>query len=141
MKVVLDNNVFISGIFWRGAPHQLIKLAEEKRIKIFTSPKILDELFDVLQREKFKHLFQEGKTNIKEVSKKILKMVKTCYSEIEVKIIKDDPTDNIFLACALSAKVDFIISGDKHLLTLKSFQNIQILSPKEFLRQFNQLKK
>lgn len=136
MKVILDNNVFISGIFWQGAPYQIIKLAEKNKIEIFTCLEILKELFGVLKREKFDSFFEEGKTTREEVFQKILDLVQICYPKVKIQLIKDDPSDNIVLACAISSQADFIISGDKHLLKLKSFQGIPIVTPQQFLRQF-----
>lgn len=136
MKIVLDNNVFISGIFWKGTPHQIIELTEKGKIEIFTTKEILNELFGVLKREKFKPLFIEGETNFEEVFKKILRLVKICISEEKIKIIKEDPSDNNFLACAVSCQASFIVSGDKHLLKLGNFLDIPIISPKEFIKRF-----
>ncbi len=136
MIVVLDNNVFISGIFWKGATHRIIELAEKGKIEIFTTLEILEELSNVLRREKFNFLFKEGKTNIEEVFKKVLELVKVCVVRKKVKVIKEDPSDDKFLACALASQASFIISGDKHLLSLKKFQDIFIVSPNEFLRNF-----
>jgi len=134
MRVVLDNNVFISGIFWEGAPHQIIKLAEKNKLEIFTTTEILNELFGVLKREKFEPLFREGKTTLEEISERTLELVKICIPKIKVNIIKEDPADNKFLACAITCQASFIVSGDKHLLKLKEFQGIPIVSPREFLK-------
>lgn len=136
MKIVLDNNVFISGIFWKGSPCQIIKLAEERKIEITTSAKILKELFNVLQREKFKPFYEEGQTNFKKVFDKILELIKIYPSILKLEIIKEDPEDNKFLACALEAQASFLVSGDKHLLKLKKFHNIPILTPRQFLDYF-----
>lgn len=134
MRIVLDNNVFISGIFWKGIPNEIIKLAEKNKFEIFTTLEILSELFRVLKREKFKLLFKEGKITFEEVSEKILEIVKICSPKSKVKVITEDPEDNKFLACAISCQASFIISGDDHLLKLKEFQDIPIVSAKEFLR-------
>jgi len=134
MRIVLDNNVFISGIFWKGAPHEIIQLAEENKIEIFTSLEILKELFGVLKREKFKPLFREGKTSVEEVFGRILGLVKICTPKIEIKVIKEDPPDNKFLACVITAQASFIISGNEHLLNLKKFKGISIISPRSFLK-------
>jgi len=56
------------------------------------------------------------------------------------KIIKEDLADNHFLACALTSGADFIVTGDKHLLILKEFQGIPIVSPKEFFKRYKRLK-
>ena len=140
MKVVLDSNVFISGIFWQGPPHEIIELAESGKIEIFATSEILEELFGVLQREKFKPLFKKGETNVEKVFRKILKLVEVFPTKQEVDIIKEDPFDNNFLACALSCRASFIISGDKHLLKLKEFQSIPIFSPGEFLEIIKKIK-
>ena len=141
MKIVLDSNVFISGIFWKGFPNEIIKLAEKGKLEIFTTNEILEELFGVLKREKFKHLFEEGKTNINEVSEKVLELVKICEHIKGIRIIKEDPSDDKFLACAISCQASFIVSGDKHLLKLKKFQGILIVSPREFLKLYSKQKK
>jgi len=133
MKAILDNNVFISGIFWKEVPHQIIKLAEGNRFEIATTIEILEELFGVLKREKFKPLFKEGETNLEEVSEKVLELVRIYIPKVKVDVIPGDPEDNKFLACAISCQASFIISGDEHLLRLKKFQGIPIVTPKKFL--------
>jgi len=50
-----------------------------------------------------------------------------------IDVIKDDPDDNKVLACALEARADYIVSGDQHLLSLRHYQNINIITVKEFL--------
>lgn len=135
MKVVLDTNVFISGLFWTGTPHKIIKAAENKKITIVMTPEILSELVGVLEREKFTPLFREAGTTLDEVIKKVTALVKIFPSSVEFNVIKEDPTDNKFLACALAAQASFIVSGDQHLLKLKSFGKIPILTPRQFLNQ------
>jgi len=67
------------------------------------------------------------------------KKVNILYKPISIKIeiIKDDPDDNKFTECAVTNKADYIISGDNHLLNLREYGNIKILSPKEFLDYYN----
>lgn len=141
MRIVLDNNVFVSGIFWKGASHEIIKLAEGNKVEIYSSIEILKELFGVLRRDKFKPYFKEAETTIEAVFQKILKLVQICVPTIKVRVVKEDPPDNRFLACALTARAFFVVSGDKHLLQLKEFQGIPIVSPREFLKRFKSIKK
>lgn len=133
MKIVLDNNVFISGIFWKGPSHKIIALAEENKIEIFVTSEIFNELIDVLQREKFKPFLEEGKTTIEELSIKILGLIKFCMPNEKVKVIKEDPDDNKFLACAEACQASFVISGDGHLLKVKEFKGIPLIAPRKFL--------
>lgn len=132
MRIVIDNNIFISGIFWQGPPNKIIKLVEKGYFDIYSSSKILEELFNVLERKKFDSLFEEAQTTRSEVFLKILELVKIISPIKNLNIIKDDPDDNRILECALTGSASFIISGDNHLLKLKSFQNILILNPRQF---------
>ncbi len=136
MKIVLDNNVFISGIFWQGSPNEIIKLAEQKKLIIVATSEIINELFGVLEREKFSRFFRESQTEKQEVCGKILALVELCQPKEKLEVIKTDSSDNMFLSCALASNAKFIVSGDKHLLALKKFRNISILTPAQFLNCF-----
>lgn len=134
MKVVIDTNVLISSFFSSGSPsHKIISYWKKGRITLCATYNILEEYIGVLARFEIKeNQLREffGLINRKE---NILFVV----PDITVKIIKADPTDNMFLECALAAKAEFIISGDKHLLDLKKYKKIKIVSPSEFLTLFN----
>ena len=128
MIVVLDTNVLISAIFWRGAPYKIIVNALKKKYSLCLSTEILNELEEKL-RLKFK--FPENKIEdhieiIKEYGIIIRPTVRT-------NAVKEDPDDNKVLECAVEGKADYIISGDNHLLKIKEFNGIKILTPKEFL--------
>ena len=116
MKIVLDNNVFISGIFWKGTPHKIIQLAEKHKIEVHSSIEILEELFGVLKRKKFNPYFQEAEITTSQVFEKILELVKICIPLIKFQVIKKDSDDNKFLECAFACGACFIVSGDQHLL-------------------------
>jgi len=136
MRVVLDTNVFISAIFWRGSPHDILKFAEEDKITLVSSREILEELFGVLQRDKFQPYLQQTQTNLPELIEHISSIVEVFSPLKKVSIIEEDPSDNKFLDCALSSGASFIISGDHHLLDLKEFQDILIVAPSQFLKRF-----
>lgn len=135
MKVVLDTNVFISALLWQKSIKEILNLARQKKIQICVSQKILTEFTKVLKYPKFSQRLKSiGKTP-SEIINEFLEIIKL-YSSIELKtaIIKEDPSDTKFLSCAFSCGASFIISGDKHLLSLKKFRNIPILSPQKFLK-------
>lgn len=128
-KVVIDTNVMISAFGWHGKPEDIIKLATTDRIKNFISLEMLAELRKVVAYPKLN--FSE--TLQAEVIETVFSASSIVSVNESINVIVDDPPDNRVLECALSANVDFIISGDKHLLNLKAFQGIEILSPEDFL--------
>ena len=136
MRVVLDANIFISGIFFGGKLRKILDLIEEKKITPCFTVTTLKELEYILSHEKF----TQQRKLLSFVIADFLARLKD-YSLIFLqptripKIVKEDLADNYLLACALMAQASFIISGDKHLLKLRKFHNIPILSPKEFLKK------
>ena len=128
MIVVLDTNILISALFWRGNPYKVISNALERKYSLYLSAEILDELEEKL-RAKFK--FPEDK--IKDHIGILREYGKFVEPIIKVNVIKEDPDDNKVLECAFSCNADYIISGDQHLLKLKEFKGIKIVTAKEFL--------
>ena len=129
-KVVLDTNIYLSGLIWpESLPGQVLKLARKRRIEVFCSRFILDELKKILSI-KFDYSQEFSQRYIEE----LLKFVKIVKPQVAISVIKEKDDDNRILECALKAKVDVLISGDrKHLLPLKDFRGIKIISAREFL--------
>jgi len=130
IKVVLDTNVFISALFWKGAPHQVFKRILEGAILNFISPEIVAEIQGRLLDK-----FKLPPEKVKEFLEIIIFSSKVVYPKKKLNIVKEDPSDNKIIECALEAKASFIISGDKHLLNIKKYKGIKIVSPKEILSQ------
>ena len=131
LKAVIDTNVFISGLIKSPSCRKIIKTLERWKFVLVVSPEILAELIGVIGRPKFHNTIKrETAAKLIEVIKAQALLVKPSFS---LNIIKDDPDDNCFLETALTAKVDCIVSLDKHLLALGSFRNIPIISPTKFL--------
>lgn len=130
-KVVFDTNIYVSAIIFGGNPRQCLELARDKEIELFSSKQILLELAQKLQ-EKFKW----NKAETEEVIQGLSVFVKLIEPKMRITVI-EDKADNRILEAALEAKADYVISGDKkHLLSLKKFKNISIVSSKEFLDMF-----
>lgn len=140
MRVVLDTNILISALFWTGAPNQILKLIETDTVELAISPGILRELHGVLNRQKFVPYLAKLQLSAEELTEHLVDLASLFSPDQELTIITEDLSDNQFLACALTAKADFIISGDRHLLALKSFHNIPILTPRQFLNQIQKQK-
>jgi putative PIN family toxin of toxin-antitoxin system len=135
MKVVLDTNVWLSGIFWDGEASKIIEKAEKKDIQIIISEDILSEIANILNREsKFQKYILNLKLSIEDLLRTILSISTLIETKSELDIIKADPKDNIILEAALDGKVECIISYDNHLLNMIEFRSIKIRSPGEFLK-------
>ena len=131
-RIVLDTNVLISALLFGGKPRRVLDLVISGSADCTLSTVILDELKDVLQRPKFGfsanvcfHIIEElhGACDIISPS-------------VSVDIIRSDPDDNRILECAAEAHAHFIVSGDPHLLDLGKFEKIRILSPADYLKEF-----
>lgn len=135
MKVVIDTNVWLSGIFWEGEASKIIEKAEKKEIQIIISEDILSEVTNVLNKEsKFQKYMLNLKLSIEEILRTILSISNLIETQSKLEIIRADPKDNIILEAGLDGKVEYIISYDNHLLNMIEFRGIKIISPGEFLK-------
>jgi putative PIN family toxin of toxin-antitoxin system len=129
VKVVIDTNVVISGFLFGGEPGKLIPLWQGGKIKPAASKAIIEEYLRVLAYPKFK--LSESEINFL-----LYQQLLPYFDVIDVQpgpeIVEKDPADDKFIKCALAAGGKYIISGDQHLLALKEYQKIKILSPTEF---------
>ena len=130
VKVVVDTNVVISALLFGGIPGKLVDLWHSGTIKPAASKEIVDEYLRVLTYPKFK-LSEE------EINFLLYQEVLPYFDVIEThsgpRIIKKDPEDDKFIRCALRANAIYIISGDQHLLALKTYQKLKILPPADFI--------
>lgn len=134
-KVVFDTNTLISGLLWDGNEAMIIEKVEQKEIHLFISREILEELEGVLKREKFSKRLEGKEYTIEKAVAKIALIATLIESKHKINVIKQDPSDNRVLECAVSAKASVIVSGDSHLLNLKNYAEIDILSATEFIEQ------
>ena len=133
IKVVIDTNVFISAILFGGTPGELIPLWKTDQINPLFSKPILDEYLKVLAYPKFR--LSESEINYI-LYVETLPFFDVVFPSSSGKIVDNDTTDDKFIHCAKSGKARVIISGDHHLLNLKSYQNINIQTPASFLAAF-----
>ena len=132
VKIVVDTNVLVSALLFGGKPGKLIPLWQRGTIRPLASKEIIDEYLRVLTYPKFK-LAEEDINFL--LYQEILPYFGVVDVEPGPRIIKKDPEDDKFIRCALAAKAKWIISGDQHLLTLKTYQKIKILTPSDFLQK------
>src|SRR3990167_2670643 len=128
MKVVLDTNIFISGIFWKGSSNRIIANWKGGKFTLVTSLEAISEIIKILKDFKIK-LSDEM---IKEWVDLIVRNSMIVDPKEKIEAVKDDPKDNIFIETAVVGNADYIISQDNHLLKLKDFGGIKIITPEEF---------
>ncbi|MFH0787136.1 MAG: putative toxin-antitoxin system toxin component, PIN family [Pseudomonadota bacterium] len=140
-RLVLDTNVLVSAILNpRGKPAFILKLALRGVVELVISRAIIEEMNKVLHYPRLIKLLKKNRVSIEEIEafiKNIDTIAEITKRELVLDLIKDDPTDNIILACAVEGGADFIISGDSHLLGLESFEEIEIVAPATFLKLTN----
>ena len=131
---VLDNNILVSALLVKNsAPFWVIKKVEEMGVILYSEATLL-ELNQVLNRKKFVKYF-----TVEEKQEFIVKLIESAelVAITESIDVCRDPKDNKFLELAVSGEADFIISGDRDLLVLNPFRNIEIITANDFLTRFN----
>jgi uncharacterized protein len=132
MRIILDTNVFISGIFFSGPPSQILKAWEKRRLQIVLSKQILDE---------YQRVAEDISSQFPLVDISPIIELITIYGQfIDTQGVSiplcEDPDDDKFIECAIAGKCDIIVSGDRHLLKLADYKGIKILKPRDFLEQY-----
>ena len=128
MKAVLDTNILISGIFWKGSSNKVILNWREGKFTLVTSLEAVSEIIKVLKDFKIKL----PDDMIKEWVDLIVRNSIILEPKEKILAVKDDSKDDIFIETAVAGNVDYIASQDSHLLKLKEFRGIKIITPEEF---------
>lgn len=130
LRVVLDSNVYVSAFTHpQGPPSQVWRQALQRRFTLLISPAIVTEVARVLRLK-----FGWNDFHIIRRIKLLTSAAEIVGPTITLHIIKDDPSDDRILECAVSGQADLIVSGDHHLVNLKSFRGIGIIRPADLLR-------
>ena len=129
MKVILDTNVLVSGIFFSGPPFQILKAWRDKKLQLVSSPDILVEYRRVaaILGEKYSQVDISPVLDLLTVNSDIVAAPPLAEP------VSVDPDDNMFIACAIASNTRLIVSGDKHLLDIDGYQDIQVLKPRQFV--------
>jgi len=128
IKAVLDTNVYISSIIFGGNPRAIIELCINNMVDTYTSSLILLEIAQKLQSK-----FLWNRADVALAIKTISKTSKVIVPQQKFNVVNEDPTDNKIIECAVAASASFIVTGDRHLLSLEKFKGIKIVSLKDFL--------
>jgi hypothetical protein len=136
-RVVIDTNVVVSALLFGGTPGKLTRLWKSGRLRPLLSKEIMDEYLAVLAYPKFS-LSEE------EINFILYEEILPYFEVVDVKpghmIVPQDPSDDKFIHCAEAGKAELIISGDEHLIALKSHGKLRILTPAQFLGEVSESK-
>lgn len=138
MRVVIDVNVWVSGLLWGGVPGKLLRLAQTQRIGSYVSAELLLELEMTLKRDKFQGRLQQRKQTVEtlvEVATAISVMVP--IGDVTVPALRD-PADSKILATVIAAQAAHLVTGDQDLLVLQTFEGAEILTPSQLLQRYFQ---
>jgi len=132
MRVVIDTNIFVSS-FFGGNPRRIVDLWRDGKIARCLSKDILDEYIEVLQRIGLKN-----ESEIEELLSLFAKGVNIVFTTRtpQIRVVKDDPDDDKFIACALALKAEVVITVDKALIAIGEYMGIKILTPQDFLKTY-----
>jgi len=128
MRVVLDTNVFISGIFFQGPPAQILQAWKDSRFELIISHAILEEYQRVAETlaDRFPTI------DISRIIQLISIHSHMVETNISIHVCKDEDDDK-FIECAVAGRADVIVSGDKHLLEIVQYDEIPIITPRQFI--------
>ena len=130
MRIIIDTNILISGLFFNGLPRKLLSELDEN-FNICVNEKIVNEY-----TEKINNKFSKAKYTLnEELRKKFFESLQSFESVSDLKICRD-PDDDKFINCAIDAKAIYIVSGDNDLLTIKNFAGIEIVTAREFYNKY-----
>jgi putative PIN family toxin of toxin-antitoxin system len=131
MKIVVDTNVLISGVFFGGYPRKILSAIVTGRLAAVATAEIVDEYEEIVQEMIDR---KQGHIN-RNLLAPLIQAMEMIEPVTHVELSRD-PDDDKFLGCAKDARALYIVSGDKDLLVLKQFENIQIVTAREFCEKY-----
>ncbi len=133
--VVFDINVLVSSLIVVGKPQDLWRRAKTNEFSLELSDEMYNEFVNVVSRKKFEKYVTD--IDVKLFLADLRQIAKFVQVKSKFKVILEDPDDDIIIRAAYDGKADYIVSGDRHLLSLKEFKGIKILTVEEMLNVLN----
>lgn len=133
MRAVIDTNVLLSGLLWRGPSYALLEQVRNGAVTFISSPALLAELAQVLARPKFDAVLSRSNSSRQQMLVQVRMLAEVIDPPPLAQPLCRDPDDDAVLALARAGQADVIVSGDDDLLSLASFDSIPILNPAQAL--------
>jgi len=131
LRIVLDTNVLISAVISGGKPEQLLNLAVQRQYVLLLSREVMKEFAGALKYPKFRMTKRE----IANASRALMRTARIIEVTSSRKIVQDDPQDNILVNLALDGHADYIVTGDRQLLTIATYKGIKIIGVDDMLKK------
>ena len=131
MRIVLDTNVLISGIYFSGLPGKILQTWRSRKLQLLVSVEILEEYLTVAERLASRY----GGVEYEGILGLIVQHAELVQTTDLPEPVCEDPDDDKFLACALASNTNIIVSGDSDLLKVSGYCGIQVLTPKAFVTE------
>ncbi len=134
LKIVLDTATIVSAFFWEGNEAELLRKIEQGKADLYVTSEILKEVEEVTKRPKFNDVMEKAGLTPDQIMQKVVSLSHLVIApKLGIKVCRDEK-DNKFLECTESAKVDYIVSGDEDLLSLKEHKAISIIRTRKILQ-------
>ena len=131
MRIVLDTNVLISGIYFNGLPGKILQAWRSRKLQLLVSVEILEEYLNVAERLASRY----GGVEYEGILGLIVQNAELVQTTDLPEPVSEDPDDDKFLACALASNTNIIVSGDNDLLKVSGYCGIQVFTPKAFVNE------
>ena len=128
--VTPDANLYVSAVIWGGKPQQLLELALARKVRLFISDAIMDEVLEVLETK-----FNHSPKRLALEKKYIGKCTVRCVPKVRLDVVKDDRDHDKIVECAVHSRSEAVITNDGDLLRIKSYKGIHMMKVHEFLRE------
>lgn len=128
IRVVTDTNIFISALMFGGLPGTFLDLAFVKSFQLVTSPVLLEELDEKLRKK-----FDISGEDAVLIRARLERCALVVTPGFVLEVIKEDPDDDRVLECAVAGEADYLVSGDRHLLKLGSYEGTPIMTVRQFM--------
>jgi len=131
LKIVADTNVLVSSLIRKGKPHELILRIDGIEVSLISSRMLISELTSVLAEERIAKY--ASRRDVERFLRYVGRRTIIVKARSKFKVVKEDPRDDVVLNTAYSGKADYIVSGDQHLIPLREFKGLKIVTVSEML--------
>jgi putative PIN family toxin of toxin-antitoxin system len=134
LRLVADTTTVVSALLWHGAPHRLFEALQTEDVFLCASRALVAELAEILARRKFARAVQASGKSVEALVADYQALTQLVQPRALRRPVGRDPDDEAVIACAVAARADLIVSGDRDLLVLKAYRRIRIVNAVEALR-------